>query len=430
MNPIAAIKGYSEDCLFLDVYVPKDVNPRDNIPVLAWIYGGGYAAGSKEDAYMYPTGLFRMAEKPMIFVALNYRLGVFGWAAPPSEPTVVPNAGLHDARAALQWIQKYIHKFGGDVNDVTVFGQSAGAGVIMHSITAYGGTRDPPLFQKVILQSAGFLPTRGNHQARDAVFKAFMAQVNCIDIACLRLRPTQTLMLANGDITQHVPAGGIGFSVVVDGDFVPDLPGRLFLQGKYHKTLTSVIVANTECEGLAYIPYHPQSMTIDHFNGYLTSLVPNISSASQDAVRALYLDPASEGSIHDRTVALISDIIFTCNAQVIASSYAAHNNNAYRYIFAMPPAGHGQDVPYTFYSSGDSPTDYSVTNTTVAFAIQRIVTSLSQFGIPQAESTPLEKYGAAENVLILNVTGIEQHAGDPWHNKRCAFWQKADYVQG
>lgn len=171
-------------------------------------------------------------------------------------------------------------------------------------------------------------------------------------------------------------------------------------------------------------------MTIDDFNGYLTSLVPNITSASQNTVRALYLDPASYGSIYDRTIALISDIIFTCNAQVIASSYAAHNNNAYRYIFAVPPATHGQDVPYTFYSSGDSPTDYSVANTTVAFAIQRIVTSLSQFGVPRAGSTPLQKYGVAENLLVLNLAGIEQHAGDPWHNERCAFWLNADHVQG
>lgn len=75
-----------------------------------------------------------------------------------------------------------------------------------------------------------------------------MAQANCIDIACLRLAPTETLMRANDYLTLHVPAGGIAFSVVVDGDFVPDLPGRLFLEGKYHKTLTSVIVANTEYE--------------------------------------------------------------------------------------------------------------------------------------------------------------------------------------
>ena len=77
------------------------------------------------------------------------RLGAFGWASPPSEKTVDPNVGLHDVRGALQWTQQYIHKFGGNASDVTVLGESAGGGIIMHSITAYGGDRDPPLFHKV-----------------------------------------------------------------------------------------------------------------------------------------------------------------------------------------------------------------------------------------------------------------------------------------
>ena len=82
-------------------------------------------------------------------ILLPARLGAFGWASPPSESTVDPNVGLYDARAALQWVQDHIHKFGGNAADVTVFGQSAGGGIIMHAITAYGGARDPPLFQKV-----------------------------------------------------------------------------------------------------------------------------------------------------------------------------------------------------------------------------------------------------------------------------------------
>jgi carboxylesterase type B len=77
------------------------------------------------------------------------RLGAFWWASPPSERTVDPNVGLYDTRAALQWIQQYIHKFGGHMADVTVFGQSAGGGIIMYTITAYGGVRDSPLFHKV-----------------------------------------------------------------------------------------------------------------------------------------------------------------------------------------------------------------------------------------------------------------------------------------
>lgn len=77
-------------------------------------------------------------------------LGAFGWAAPPSEESVIPNIGLYDTRAALKWIQQYISKFGGNASDVTAFGISSGGAVIMHAITAYGGEKDPPLFQKVI----------------------------------------------------------------------------------------------------------------------------------------------------------------------------------------------------------------------------------------------------------------------------------------
>ena len=78
-------------------------------------------------------------------------MGVFGWSAPPSEKSVVPNLGLYDAKAALEWIRDYIPRFGGNADDVTVFGESAGGGIIMHLITAYGGLRDPPAFQKVSL---------------------------------------------------------------------------------------------------------------------------------------------------------------------------------------------------------------------------------------------------------------------------------------
>jgi carboxylesterase type B len=75
-------------------------------------------------------------------------LGAFGWASPPGEKTVVPKFGLYDATAALQWITDHINKFGGNPADVTVLGESAGGAIIMHLLTAYGGARDPPLFQK------------------------------------------------------------------------------------------------------------------------------------------------------------------------------------------------------------------------------------------------------------------------------------------
>lgn len=85
----------------------------------------------------------------LINILTLVRLGAFGWLSPPSEKAIVPNVGLYDARAALRWVQENIAKFGGNATDVTVFGESAGGGLIMHTITAYGGEMDPPLFQKV-----------------------------------------------------------------------------------------------------------------------------------------------------------------------------------------------------------------------------------------------------------------------------------------
>lgn len=171
-------------------------------------------------------------------------------------------------------------------------------------------------------------------------------------------------------------------------------------------------------------------MTTDTFNSYLSELVPNMTSAGQDAVRLLYLNTSQE-SIWDRTVALISDIQFTCNAQVIASSYSTHNDNVFRYMFAVPPAKHGDDVYYSFYDYGNGSTDNQVANTSVAFALQNIITSLGISGVPEYGSDgPLAKYGADQNILVVNLTTIEQHAGDPWHSDRCTFWQEAGYIQG
>lgn len=85
----------------------------------------------------------------LINILLLVRLGAFGWLSPPDEKAIVPNVGLYDARAALLWVQEHISKFGGNAADVTVFGESAGGGVVMHTITAYGGEMDPPPFQKV-----------------------------------------------------------------------------------------------------------------------------------------------------------------------------------------------------------------------------------------------------------------------------------------
>ena len=129
--------------MFLDVVVPKKIFDKGpggkGAAVMVWIYGGGYTAGSKS-ASGNPAGLIKRSmthgREGIIYVALNYRLGAFGWLAGPTlQSDGVANAGLYDQRFALEWVQSNIHLFGGDPSRVTVFGQSAGGGSIMHQVT-------------------------------------------------------------------------------------------------------------------------------------------------------------------------------------------------------------------------------------------------------------------------------------------------------
>lgn len=96
--------------------------------MLVWIYGGGYTTGDKSALNGGgPSGLIHRSNDSIIYVALNYRLGAFGWLSGPTfQQNGTANAGLHDQRFALEWVQRYIHLFGGDPGRVTVMGESAG----------------------------------------------------------------------------------------------------------------------------------------------------------------------------------------------------------------------------------------------------------------------------------------------------------------
>lgn len=138
----------SEDCLFLDVFAPKDGfdaaraasgSATKGAPVLVWIHGGGFTSGSKHDAGT-PAGLLWTSQQgdrtPVVIVTINYRLGAFGWLAGPSfQADGIPNAGLYDQQLALKWVETFIWLFGGDPNRVTVLGESAGGSSILHHIT-------------------------------------------------------------------------------------------------------------------------------------------------------------------------------------------------------------------------------------------------------------------------------------------------------
>ena len=212
--------GPSEDCLYLNVYAPAAAKHGSNLPVMVWIHGGGFLAGAASEPRYTNPGL---VAKGVIVVTVNYRLNVFGFLASEDlakEQGGHPgNYGLMDLVAALGWVKANIAAFGGDVNNVTIFGESAGSFAVSALTTAPSARG---LFHKVIGESGAFfgsaIPmTAASERAKHD--QSFVASLGATNLEELRAMPA-------GKILEAVQKQrGIGFSVVVDGVFLPeDLP--------------------------------------------------------------------------------------------------------------------------------------------------------------------------------------------------------------
>ena len=391
--------------------------------VLVWIYGGGYVNGEKS-AYS-PAGLLKASQVSdpdgIIFVSLNYRLGAFGWLAGPTFQGSggVSNAGLYDQRLALQWIQHHIHLFGGDAKKVTVIGESAGGGSIMHQITAYGGLKGPAPFDQAVLQSPGFQLIPGNAVQED-IYNTFLALLKVGSLEELRQAPSDALIKANLLQVANSSYGLFTYGPVVDGTFAPALPGKLLLQGSFDHSL-QVMVGHNADEGLLFT--NPAIMTTLAFGAYITSTFPDISPKAAAYVENVLYPPVFDGSHGyidetSRVATAIAESVFTCNTYYLDRAYG---NNTYGYEFAVPPALHGDDVPYTF-ANGPSP---AVKNEQTAIALQEYITSFVEKSVPSAPGVlkfPL--YGDDAEIVDLNVTSITEIM-DPTANARCLWWQKA-----
>jgi acetylcholinesterase len=407
----------SEDCLFLDVFVPEDV--------LVWIYGGGDTAGNKNNN---PAGLIAASGTPsngdVIYVAMNYRLGALGFQAGPTFNAEggTSNAALYDQRFALEWVQKYIHLFGGDKNRVTVFGESAGGGSIMHQITAFGGLKGKAPFQQAVPQSPGWSPVQSNVQTEN-VYQRFLNLTNSKSLADLRALSSEAVMRANAQqVAYDADYGQFIYGPVVDGNFAPLQPGQLLAQGRFDKDV-KIMVGHNANEGQYFTP--PYTTSNEALQIQLKKAFPTTPQQSLDTISNTLYPAVFDGSYpytdqYSRARLIISEGIFTCNTNYLST---ALGNQSYSYLFAVPPAYHGQDVPYTYYTGGAL--SQSVINRTVAVALQEFITSFAEDGRPAADGVrQFNMYGPDAAVLELNITGIDE-VRDSNANARCNWWQKA-----
>jgi len=223
-----------EDCLFLNVVRPSaepaSGRPR---PVMVWLHGGAYAVGASSQLIYHGEVLVTSAD--VVLVTLNYRLGPLGFLdlRAAGVTTAQSNLALRDVLLALRWVQDNIHAFGGDPDAVTVFGQSAGAGLVTALLAspAAGG-----LFQRAIAQS----PPAGSMYGpeRSATFaRRFLEhlEVSPEDDAVLRDLPVQAIVDAGAAVYTEIPRehpGRLAFAPVVGDDLLPEPPLRVLSEGR------------------------------------------------------------------------------------------------------------------------------------------------------------------------------------------------------
>ena len=404
-----------------------DKKSNGGAPVLVWIYGGGYTFGEKTGSGTYnPAGLIKASQasgsEGVIYVALNYRLGAFGWISGPTlQSDGTANAALYDQRLALQWVQKNIHLFGGDPNRVTVMGESAGGGSIFHQITAFGGLDGPTPFQQAVLQSPAWQNNPSSYQ-QEITAQGFLKLLNVSTIEEARKLPSSALITANIIQVGGSTYGEFTYGPVVDGLFAPGLPGKLLLQGSFDNNLKLMLGHNAD-EGLSF-----SSPAVTNNSAYaqlLTTNFPDISPAAASYVENV-LYPADFSGKYGytdnigREVLTVADSSFTCTSNYLDRAFG---NQTYGYLFSVPPALHGQDIPYTFFNGPNT----AVKSDATAKALQAYITSFVKTGVPSSSGIPkFPLYGNNSQILDLNATSITQIVDDT-ANARCLWWQKGLY---
>ncbi|KAJ7747192.1 putative lipase, partial [Mycena olivaceomarginata] len=307
---VTPVSKISEDCLNLNIARPSGVDAGAKLPVIVFIYGGGFFTGFNEEQTTAPDGMILESVQnglPVIHVRMNYRLAVFGFAASKAllgEGS--SNAGLRDQRLALEWVRDNIEHFGGDPNTVTIFGQSSGGLAVGMQVVAYGGERPAP-FKRAIPESQFLEPGITGNFTRDAMQAV-------VDLICSPPRRPRAYAIStiatlnNASIAVTSARGDISHNVgdiwlpAVDGDFLPAAPSKLIREGRF-----------------ANVTVMSGSNNLEH----LLSLYPVTEFTANP--------PANLSSEFYRSAAIFRDIIMVCMSMWFGEALAARGNDVYHY---------------------------------------------------------------------------------------------------
>ncbi|KAJ3932699.1 MAG: Alpha/Beta hydrolase protein [Lentinula lateritia] len=363
-----------EDCLTINVIKPASATTSSKLPVLVWIFGGGFELGGPQ---MYDgTSIVERSielDEPVIYVSMNYRVTAFGFLSSQEvKDAGVGNLGLQDQREAFRWVQKYIGAFGGDPTKVTIWGESAGAiSASLHMVSNSGNTEG--LFRAAFMQSGSPIPV-GDITDGQAYYDSLVEATGCSEssdtLDCLR-GVDYTVLKAAVDATPGIFAYqslNLAWLPRADGVFLTDDPQKLVQQGQ----VSAIPIVSGDCddEGTLFSLASLNVTTQSDIATYVqTIFLPNVSDSDLAELLTEYPADITEGSPFDtgilnaitpefkRIAAFQGDAVFQAPRRFFLQSLSGKQpiwsfiNKRLKYLPVLGSA-HGTDI-LNVYGGGD-----------------------------------------------------------------------------
>ncbi|KAL7370726.1 hypothetical protein ABVT39_009329 [Epinephelus coioides] len=442
----------SEDCLYLNIFVPLDVNfssPLGSpLPVMVWIHGGDFIAGSASKP-LY-DGRFISNFTRTVVVSLEYRLGAFGFLVSGKDPhsSAAGNYGILDQQAALLWVQQNIAVFGGDPGKVTIFGESAGAqSVSLHLMIQ----SSKPLFKQAVLQSLPFsIPLKTRHDALK-LGKDFAKQTNCSvsDIVCLLSLTPQAVLAAQMKTSSKV-VNPFRFLEVfetwgpyIDGELIKEQAVTAFQKGHWQKE-KPVLLGTTSEEGVifAYGVFSKPVSTVES-TVYITAIFKQHTLRILHKYLPLYRDTDRRGMLAQ----IVTDYVFLCPSRRSARAGTAAGSNVWMYVFDHVPsdhrvwsgltfcyqhACHGAELPFLFDSASVANFTLSKPEKLLSNRMLCYWGAFTHTGDPSSRTKQTTfcreqrlpvwpRYSDTSSWLVMNLT-VRSHAQVGTRDHICDFW--------
>ncbi|MDT5018365.1 MAG: para-nitrobenzyl esterase [Mycobacterium sp.] len=361
--PIDLGAPQGDDCLTLNVWASPDTKPGDGKPVMVWVHGGAYILGSSAQP-LYHGGVLAGAGDAVI-VTVNYRVGALGFLDLSSfGDEFRTNLGLRDVVFALQWVRDNIARFGGDPGRVTLFGESAGGGIVT---TLLASPAAAGLFSAAIAQSSPATSVYDSERAR-RLAELFLETlgVGADEAHRLPAVPIDAILAASKQVFNDVPVrtpGALAFAPIIDGDVVPAHPVKLAREGRTHPV--PLIIGTNKHEAALFrwmksplMPITPQA--IKAMFAEIAAEQPGLQLPTEAQIRTAYRGlPKTIGMGVARDIGFrMPSIWFAEGHRDVAPVYL------YRFDFATPMlrllrlgAAHATELPFVWGNLVAGPKD-------------------------------------------------------------------------